>query len=108
MEVGQLRVRQPTQSCAPGLVGRDRIAADAQYLGIGILEPFVLLAERGRLCSSTRGEVEYVEGQYNVHSALIVRQGNVPVGGWKFEIRGYIANFCRHIFASMNLDLSAL
>ncbi|MEC8910402.1 MAG: hypothetical protein VYC44_05365, partial [Chloroflexota bacterium] len=40
--------------------------------------------------------------------ALIVRQGNVPVGGWKFEIRGYIANFCRHIFASMNLDLSAL
>ena len=108
MEVGQLRVRQPAQSCAPGLVGRDRIAADAQYLGIGILDPFVLLAERGRLCSSTRGEVEYVEGQYNVHSALIVRQGNVPVGGWKFEIRGYIANFCRHIFASMHLDLSAL
>lgn len=89
-------------------MGRDRVAAYAQYLGIGILEPFVLLAERGRLCGSTRGEVEYVEGQYNGHSALIVRQGNVPVGGWKFEIRGYIANFCRHIFASMHLDLSAL
>ena len=89
-------------------MGRNRVAADAQYLGIGILEPFVLLAERGRLRGSTRSEVEYVEGQYNVLLALIVRQANIPVGGWKFEIRGYIANFCRHIFASMNLDLSAL
>ena len=89
-------------------MGRNRIATDAQYLGIGILEPFVLLSKRGCLRGSTRGEVEYVEGQYNGHSALIVRQGNVPVGGWKFEIRGYIANFGRHIFASTNLDLSVL
>ena len=89
-------------------MGRNRVAADAQYLGIGILEPCVLLAERGRLRGSTRSEVEYVEGQYNVLLAFIVRQGNIPVGGWKFEIRGYIANFCRHLFASMNLDLSVL
>ena len=57
---------------------------------------------------STRGEVKYVEGQYNIFIALSIRQGNVPIGGWEFEIRGYIANFCRHISASMYLDLSAL
>ena len=89
-------------------MGRDRVAADAQYLGIGILEPLVLLAERGRLGGSTRREIEYVEGKDNDLVALVVRQGNVPIGGWKFEIRGYIANFCRHIFASTNLDLDAL
>ena len=80
MEVGQLRVGQPAQGCAPGLVGRDRVAAYAQYLGIGILEPFVLLAERGRLCGSTRGEVEYVKGQYDVFIPSIVCKGNVPIG----------------------------
>ena len=89
-------------------MGRDRVAADAQYLGIGILEPLVLLAERGRLSSSTRSEIEYVERQYDVLFTLVVRQGHISVRGWKFEIRGYIANFGRHIFASMNLDLSEL
>ncbi len=49
-----------------------------------------------------------MEGKDNYLVAFVVRQGNVPIGGWKFEIRGYIANFCRHLFASMNLDLSVL
>jgi len=84
---------------------RNCVATYAQYLGIGILEPLVFLAERGCLRGSTRGEIEYVEGEYYVLLALVVRQGNVPVSGRKFEIRGYIANFCRHIFASNNLDL---
>ena len=89
-------------------MGRDRIATYAQHLGIGILEPLVLLSERGRLSGSTRSEVEYVEGQYDVLIPFIVCEGNVPIGGWEFKIRSYITNFCRHIFASMRLDLSAL
>ena len=49
-----------------------------------------------------------MEGQYNVLTALIVCEGDVSISGWEFKIRGYIANFCRHIFASTYLDLSAL
>lgn len=77
-------------------MGWNSIATDAQNLGIVILEPLVVLTERGRLCRSTRCEVEYVEGK-NDYLALVVAKGNVPIGGRKLEIGGYIANFCRHI-----------
>ena len=97
MEVGQLGIGKATERCAPSTVGRNCVAAYAQDLGIIILEPLVFLPERGRLRGSTRGEVEYVERKNNYLLALVVGQGNVPIGGGKFEIGGYIANFCRHI-----------
>ncbi len=77
-------------------MGRNSVATYAQNLGIVILEPLVVLTERGRLSRSTRCEVEYVEGK-NDYLALVVAKGNVPIGGRKLEIGGYIANFCRHI-----------
>ena len=78
-----------------------RIAADAQDLGIVILEPLVFLTERGCLRRSTSSEVEYVEGKNDCFVTLVIAKGNVPIGGRKFKIRGYIANFCRHIPAFM-------
>ncbi len=99
VEIGQLGVGQSAQCCGPSAVGRDGVATDAQNLGIVILEPFVLLTERGCLRRSTRCEVEYVEGK-NDCFALVIAKGNVPIGGRKLEIGGYIANFCRHIPAS--------
>ena len=78
-------------------MGGNGVATDAQDLGIVILELLVLLAERGCLSRSTRCEVEYVEGKNDYLFALVIAKGNVPIGGGKLEIGGYIANFCRHI-----------
>ena len=72
------------------------VATYAQNLGIVILEPFVLLTERGCLGRSTSGEIEYVEGKNNGLFALVIAKGNVPIGGRKLEIGGYVTNFCRH------------
>jgi hypothetical protein len=77
-------------------VGGNGVATYAQNLGIVILEPLVVLTERGCLSRSTRCEVEYVERK-NDYLAVVIAKGNVPVGGRKLEIGGYIANFCRHI-----------
>jgi len=78
-------------------VGGNGVATDAQDLGIILLEPLVFLAERGCLSRSTSCEVEYVEGKNDYLTTLVIAKGNVPVGGRKLEIGGYIANFCRHI-----------
>ena len=78
-------------------MGVNGVATYAQNLGIIILEPLVVLTERGRLSRSTRGKVEYVEGKNDYLVALVVAKGNVPIRGRKLEIGGYIANFCRHI-----------
>ena len=83
-------------------MGGNGVATDAQNLSIIILEPLVLLTERGCLRRSTSGEVEYVEGKNDYLVALVVAKGNVPIGGRKLEIGGYIANFCRHTPAFMN------
>ena len=83
-------------------MGGNGVATDAQNLSIIILEPRVLLTERGCLRRSTSGEVEYVEGKNDCLFAFIIAKGNVPVGGRKFEIWGYIANFCRHTPAFIN------
>ncbi len=97
VEVGQLGVGQTTQCRGPSTVGRNGVATDAQNLGIIILEQLVVLAERGCLSGSTSCEVEYVEGKNDYLVALIIAKRNVPIGGRELEIRGYIANFCRHI-----------
>ncbi len=83
-------------------MGVNGVATYAQDLGIVILEPLVVLTERGCLRRSTRCEVEYVEGKNNYLVALVVAKGNVPFGGRKLEIGCYIANFCRHIPAFLD------
>jgi len=80
-------------------VGGNGVTAYAQYLSIVFLEPLVFLAERSCLRRSTSGEVEYVEGKNDYLVALVIAKGNVPIGGRKLEIGGYIANFCRHTHA---------
>ena len=81
----------------------NRIAADAQDLGIILLEPAVSLPEEGRLAGSTRGEVKDVEGKHHRLFPTILTEGDLSmVRRWQFEIRGYIANFCRHIHSPLN------
>ena len=57
VEVGQFGVGQPAQRRGPCSVGRNCVTTDAQNLGIVILEPLVILTERGCLSGSTSGEV---------------------------------------------------
>ena len=80
-------------------MGVNGVTAYAQYLSIVFLVPLVFLAERSCLRRSTGGEVEYVEGKNDYLVALVIAKGNVPIGRRKFEIGGYIANFCRHTHA---------
>jgi hypothetical protein len=79
----------------------DGVAAYAQDLSITVLEPLVLLTERGCLSRSTSGEIENVEGKNDYLIALVIAKRNVPIGGRKLEIGGYIANFCQHTPASI-------
>ncbi len=74
VEVGQLGVGQTAQSRGPSTVGGNSVATDAQNLGIVILEPLVLLTERGGLRRSTSGEIEYMEGKDNRLLAFVFAQ----------------------------------
>ena len=81
----------------------NRIAADAQDLGIILLEPAVSLPEEGGLAGSTRGEVKDVEGKHHRLFPTILAESDLPVFRRRqFEIRGYIANFCRHIYTPLD------
>lgn len=79
------------------------VATDAQNLGIVLLKPAVSLPEEGGLAGSTRGEVKNVEGQHHCFLATILAEGYLSVlGRWQLEIRGYVANFCRHIHSPLD------
>ena len=81
----------------------NRIAADAQDLGIVLLEPAVSLPEEGSLAGSTRGEVKDVERKHHRLFSPVLAQGYFAVvWRWQFEIWGYIANFCRHIHTPLD------
>jgi hypothetical protein len=45
------------------------IAADAQHLSPQLLQPVVVLPKRGSLSRSAGGEIEHVEGEYDVFLA---------------------------------------
>jgi hypothetical protein len=52
------------------------IATDAQHLGPQLLQPAVVLPKRGSLGGSAGGEIEYVEGEYDVFLAAELGQTN--------------------------------
>ena len=73
------------------------VTADAQYLGIFLLELAVVLPERGGLGCSTGGEVEDMEGENDVLFAPVLAQGDIALADRrKGEIWCGIANLCRH------------
>ena len=72
MEVRKLGVGQPAHSRGPGAVSGNGVATDAQYLGILLLEPAVVLPEEGSLSRSTGCEVEHMEGKHHALFALIL------------------------------------
>ena len=57
------------------------VAADAQYLGILLLELRVEAAERGCLIRSTTGEIQHMEREHHHVGTSIGAQGNIPVVG---------------------------
>ena len=79
------------------------IATDAQNLGIVLLEPAVSLPEEGGLTGSTRSEIKDVEGQHHRLLTVILTESNLSVL-WRgqLEIRGYIANLCRHNYTPLD------
>jgi hypothetical protein len=52
------------------------IAADAQHLGPQLLQSAVVLPKRGSLRRSARGEIEHVEGEYDIFLASKLRQAD--------------------------------
>ena len=70
MVVGQDRVRDASQRGRVSLVGRPRVCAYTQNLGILLLERLVVLAERGDLVRSAAGERELVGREDHVPVAL--------------------------------------
>ena len=84
-------------------MGVNRIAADAQNLGIILLEPAVSLPEQGSLAGSTGSEVKHMERQHHHFLAAILAQGNFPMlRRGQLEIRGNIANCCKHNHTPQN------
>jgi hypothetical protein len=60
-------------------VGVNCIAADAQDLGIVLLEPAVSLPEEGGLAGSTSGKIKDVEGQHHDLLAVILAEGDISM-----------------------------
>ena len=74
------------------------VAAYAQHLGILLLEPAIVLTERGSLIGSARGKVKYMKGENHVLLALVLTQGNISfTDRWEGKIRSWIANLCGHL-----------
>ena len=96
--VRELGIGKTTYGGGPGAVGANVVTAYAQNLGIILLEPGVELPERGGLGGSTRGEVEYVEGEDHAFLATVLAEGYVSITHrWKGKIGGGVANFCGHV-----------
>jgi hypothetical protein len=47
-------------------MGRRMIATDAQHLGSQLLQSAMVLPKRSGLGGSARGEIEHMEGEYDV------------------------------------------
>jgi hypothetical protein len=76
----------------------NRIATDAQDLGIVLLELAMGLPEQGGLAGSTSGEVKDVEGKHHGLLAAILAKSNLSMlGRGQLEIRRNVANLSRHI-----------
>ena len=53
------------------------VHANAQHLGILLLEPVVLHPEPGDLVCSASGEGKYVEGKHNVLLTVVMTQSDL-------------------------------
>ena len=75
------------------------ITADAQYLGLPLLQPAVIAPEGHSLLRSPTGEVKDVKLQYHVLAPVVLAQGNIALTHrGEHKIRGDFAHFCRHGF----------
>ena len=107
MSLGRLAMRVPIRQLGigkaahgggPSPVSVNVVTAYAQDLGILLLEPAVELPEQGGLVGSTRGEIEYVEGEDHVFFASILAERDVSLTHrGKGKIGGGVANFCGHV-----------
>ena len=74
------------------------IYADAQYLGIRLLEPAVLHTEPGDLVRSPSGERHDVERQNHVLLPTVLAQTYVFARmGAERKVWGLVANLYRHV-----------
>ena len=80
MEVGQEREVQAAQFGGKGLVAVDTVDADAQNLGVELLEAGEVRLQRPELAASGAGEVEHIEGQHH-HLAVQVGQAERAAAG---------------------------
>jgi hypothetical protein len=79
-------------------VGVNVVAAYAQNLGILLLKPAIILPEGGGLTGSTRGKVEYVEGEHHILAPPVAAEANIAVADRrKGKIWGYLTDFCCHV-----------
>ena len=73
------------------------IATDAQYLGSQLLQSAMVLPKRSRLGGSARGEIEHMEGEYDVLLALELRQADgLVIGRGQGEVGSYLADVSCH------------
>jgi hypothetical protein len=72
-------------------VSEDAIDAQAQYLGIGIIESAPGRPKGGQLGASPACEIEDVKGQKHILVASILAQGDlVALGGLKSKVWGLL------------------
>jgi hypothetical protein len=69
----------------------DAIHADAQNLGVPLLEARKVALERGELVASAARPVQGVEGQNDVLAAAILREGDrLTYGRRQRKVRGFL------------------
>src|SRR5205085_10075872 len=93
VEIGWQRVSEAAETAGKSLMGMDAIDADAQNLGVPLLEARKVALQRGELVSSASCPVKGVEGQDDVLAAAILREGDrITHGGGQRKVRGLLTH----------------
>ncbi len=109
MPVGKLWEGYATEGGAPCPVGIYVVAANAQHLGILLLDPGVVKPEQGCLLRSTSGEVENVKGEDHMLLPGILAQRNLSmIRGGHLEVRGFVTYLCGHVPAHLSIGFRSL
>jgi hypothetical protein len=76
VEIGYQWIAQAAETLGKRFMGMDAINADAQNLGVPLLEARQVALQRGELVSSASRPVKDVESQDHVLMAAILREGD--------------------------------
>ena len=92
MEVGEEGEPETTKTEVIDLVGEDAVDAQAEDLGVGVVEGTPGRPKGGQFGASAAGEIENIESEKYVLVAPVLTQGYVPaLSAFKCKVGGFLS-----------------